>query len=154
MGTTYALKAVVKDCPIHKAIRDRCAEKLEMNGFFRKSDILNELDFSCVSDSIRWDYLREFIETDQGCQLIPLAEPFFKRHKHTDVPATYVAIGRSKKAVGYASVTDVNGALAIRLLQHKKAVANGSTAALNKYVASLHDKHLIEEEHLPLLKAS
>lgn len=148
----YLRKTAALACHVHSAIKDRCIKELERNGFFRKSAVVEGLGFSAVEESIRWDYVAEFI-TAEGYDLVPLAARFFRsesEHKKEDtqikkslikadddsVPnialSRFLAGGHGRKTAGYASVYFANGRLAIKRFQIDKKRREGANETIRK----------------------
>jgi len=137
-------------------IKNKCMEYLNDKRMFKKQWILKDLSMEVFADSIRWDYIAEWIEKDGDCELAPLAEAFFKSRTIKDerqkllpigsedskalsresiaekVPGKFVASGHGKKTVGYASVTFANGALHLERLKTRKALSIGLTKSADK----------------------
>jgi hypothetical protein len=141
----YLRKEVARSCPIHTAVADKAAAALADKGVFSKDAIIDTLNFGAIIDSIRWDYIREFIEEDQKCDLVPLAQTYFKRHPKVEErvnPERFLAMGHGKKTFGYAAVVPQNDHLVIARIEQRKAVANGVGRAFNEYVERLNAKRI------------
>lgn len=68
-----------RESEIYQKIKERCEEYLKKKHFFKKTWVLKDLDYEVISDSIRWDYIVEWVTESYDCELAPLAEAFFKR---------------------------------------------------------------------------
>ena len=140
-----------KACPIHMAVSDEASKQLQLHGVFEKASILDDLNLSAVSDAIRWDYIREFLQDEQGCELVPLAASYFKRHKRGEEqvnPAKFIALGYGKKTMGFAAVMPENDHLVVARIKSRKAMANGVGAAFQGYLLAVETKR--EALALPL----
>ena len=80
----FVRRETVRKCAIHQTIMERASEDLEHSGAFNKEEILETLGLIVMADSVRWDYIREFLQEDQGCELVPVAASYFKRHKRDE----------------------------------------------------------------------
>jgi len=139
----YARREKIRLCAIHRALHQAGITRLGADGFFALDEVMEDAAFHGIStNSIRWDYLREWWQEDVGCELVPLAKEWFlsvKARKAKGIPPPeiapqkYVAIGNGKATVGFANVTLCEGKLAIRKFQQKVAVANGAQNAVDKY---------------------
>lgn len=102
---TVVLKRTVRGCKVHRELMDEAIKQLESHDTFRFEDLLDALSLQLMSVSIRWDYIREFIEEDTGEDLVPVAETYFRRHSNKEElanPGKFVAgAGGSKEAAGY-----------------------------------------------------
>jgi len=158
MGTKFLRKVTARACPIHMAVMDRVQDVLLENGYFSKDEVLEQLRFMAVSDSIRWDYIREFIQDELGIELVPIVSRFFKAYVRdasgnrikTSVerrisPEKYLAQGNGKKTAGYCSVELDGGTLAIRRLGQKKSMANGVGKAYQNFANELTRKLQLED---------
>lgn len=145
MTMQFLRKEVARACPIHTAVYERAVEALVLFGVFAKEDVIAALNFGAVADSIRWDYIREFIQDDQKTELIPLAENFFTRHKKVEErvnPGRFIAQGHGKKTFGYAAVTPENDHLVVKRIEQRKAMSNGVSDAFQAYLKKVNDKRI------------
>jgi len=162
MSIKFLRKATAKKCPIHKVVLDSVQDALVEVGYFSKDEILEGLDFTAVSESIRWDYIREFIQSDLDIELVPVVSRFFKayvkdasgnRVKTSDErkirPEKYLAQGNGKKTAGYCNITLDEGTLAVRRLAQKKAMTNGVGTAYLHFVKKLQERNLIDQDDVP-----
>jgi hypothetical protein len=147
-------KDKARACPIHTAVLNKAAERLSEAGTFAKEDVLDDLNFGAVADAIRWDYIREFIEEEQGCDLVPLSEAYFTRHARRDEignPAKFIASGHGKKTFGYAAVIEENDHLVVATVRIRKRMANGVGKAFVNYLQAIEAKRgneiTFEEPH-------
>jgi len=143
--TKWIRKETIKDCPVHTAIREEASKLLSEKGTFSKSEVITITCMKSVADAVRWDYIRELIEEDQGCELIPLASSFFNRHTASDEqkhPERYMAMGHGKKTAGYAAVTLQNEHFVVKKLEHRHAVANGVGRAFDAYLDQVQQKRI------------
>lgn len=139
----YLQRKKARSCPVHLMVIERASEMLKQHGCFEKDSVVEELNYGAISDAIRWDYVREFLEADYGIELIPLSERFFTRHKKAEErvqPEKYLAMGNGKKTKGYALVEYDGGHLAIRLLEHKKALLNGVGTKYRDYLQAVNER--------------
>lgn len=143
MSIKYLRKEAARQCPIHTAVYENAVDSLVMFGVFCKEDIINSLNFGAVADAIRWDYIREFIEEEQKCDLVPLAQTYFNRHKRQEEkvnPARFIAMGFGKKTAGFAAVTPANDHLVIERIKQRKAISNGVSESFKEYLDRLNAK--------------
>ena len=163
MGNKYLRREKARACPIHKAVLEACGQALVDKGYFSKEDILEKLRFTAMAESIRWDYVAEWLTADDGdyaMEIIPLAPRFFntpmKKRIEDGLPAygRYVAGGHGKRTAGYASVTLDGGKLAIKRAERFKSLKNGASTALENYVrATLKQADQIESENVEKLES-
>lgn len=139
--SNYLRKEKARQCPIHMAILDECADQLQLHGVFEKAAVLGRLNFEAVADSVRWDYIRDFLETEiVGCEMVPLAQAYFKRHKVEEErvnPQRFIALGHGKKTAGFASVTQQNDHLFVQRIEHKARMSNGVGEAFRVFVSKV-----------------
>lgn len=143
----YLRKEAAKACPIHTAVHNAAIEHLVNFGVFSKDIVIDSLNFEAVADSIRWDYIREFIEEEQKAELIPLAASFFTRHQRQEEynnPEKFLAQGYGKKTHGFAAVTKRNDHLVIKRLEQRKAVSNGVATSFQAYLDNV-DRRRVQE---------
>lgn len=136
----FLRREVARACPVHTAVLATAVDDLSKFGAFSKTDILQRLLLTAMEDSIRWDYIRGFIEAEHGETLMALAAAYFKRHKaHEEKinPAKFMALGHGKKTEGFAVVSETNGHFALRLLENKRTLKNGVARAFDDYVAAV-----------------
>jgi len=139
----YLRKEKARSCPVHMAIMDECAKQLNLHGVFEKDDVLSVLSLDAMVDAIRWDYVRGFLEEELGCEMVPLAAAYFKRHKRSEEkvnPQKFIALGHGKKTAGFATVTQDNDHLFICRIETKRAMANGAGRAFEKYCEQVSQK--------------
>jgi hypothetical protein len=137
MSIKYLRKEVARECPVHMAVLETASRLLSENGYFSKEDVIEETRYAAIEDSIRWDYIVDFLTQEQGVELIPMAPRFFKRHQIQErlvSPEKFIAGGHGKKTAGYCSITQNNGVFAIKILKNRKALTNGVGKA---YIAFL-----------------
>jgi len=142
----YVRKDDARKCPVHTAVLEEANNQLAEYGYFAKSDVVKDVGMIVMTDSIRWDYLAEFIKEDGKCELIPLAQRFWKMKADERVahPEQAIAMGHGKKTMGYALVSCAGGALAIRRLEHKRSMANGVGKAFRLFADELVKRDLLE----------
>src|SRR6478736_782533 len=141
--STYIQRKTALACPVHMAIKQAAVERLTDKGVFSKEKVLEETNMLAMAEAIRWDYVREFIEEEHGCELMPLAASYFKRHQKEDEhikPEKYLAQGHGKKTAGYAAVTNANDHLVICRIKYRAAVANGTVKAAQVFIAEVQAK--------------
>ncbi len=132
-------KEKARACPVHMQVMEASAKQLELHGVFEKDAVLDDLNLAAMTDAIRWDYVREFLQDEQGCELVPLASAYFKRHKVTEEhvnPAKFLAQGHGKKTAGYAAVVPEHDHLVVARLRFRKAMANGVGVAFQDYLVA------------------
>lgn len=142
----YLRREKARECPIHMMVTDEAAKHLELHGVFEKQSILDDLNLAAMTDAIRWDYVREFLEEEQGCELVPLAASYFKRHKKEEErvnPQRFIALGHGKKTMGFAAVVPEHDHLVVARLQHRKSMANGVGEAFRKYLVAVEQKRAV-----------
>jgi len=130
-------KEAAKVCPVHTAVMNKAIEHLVHAGVFNKEAVIADTRLGAVADSIRWDYIREFIIEDQGVELIPLAQSYFTRHQRQDEhlkPERFIALGFGKKTHGFAAVTRANDHLVIKRIEQRKALSDGIADSFQKYL--------------------
>ena len=138
-------EAAVK-CKIHTDVKEAAVQKLRLHGVFEKEEILDELRYKAVTDAIRWDYIREFIQEEQGCELVPLASTYFKRHSRAQEianPSRFIAGGHGKKTAGYAAVEPQNAHLVVAKLKIKHAISQGVSSACRTFTDKIETKRAI-----------
>ena len=148
----YLRKEGARQCPIHTAVYEAAVDSLVMFGVFSKEDVINSLNFGAVADAIRWDYIREFIEEEQKCDLVPLAQTYFNRHKKAEEavnPGRFIAMGFGKKTFGFAAVTPQNDHLVIERIRQRKAISNGVSQSFKEYLDRLNARRA-ESNLLPV----
>lgn len=139
----YLRKDKARGCPVHMAVLDECGRQLSLHGVFEKSAVLEYLNLEAMADSVRWDYVRSFLEEEQGCEMVPLASVYFKRHKLEEErvnPQRFIATGHGKKTAGFATVTQENDHLYISRIDTKKKMANGVGEAFETFVQKVVEK--------------
>jgi hypothetical protein len=145
MTMQFLRREAARACPIHGLVYECAVKYLVEFGVFSKQEVIDELNFGAISDSVRWDYIREFIQEDQKTELIPLAENFFTRHKKAEErvnPGRFIAQGHGKKTFGYAAVTPENDHLVVRRIEQRKAISNGVADAFHTYLRKVNDKRV------------
>jgi hypothetical protein len=152
----YLHRKVARGCPIHTAVLETAVDQLVDFGVFSKDKVVDALNFGAIADSIRWDYIREFIQEEQGADLVPLASTYFKHHKATEErvnPARFIAQGNGKKTAGYAAVIPANDHLVIHRIKQRKAISNGVAESFHEYLDRLNAKR-IDQGLLPVREQS
>jgi hypothetical protein len=152
MTMKYAKREEIRKCAVHQAIYKACAERLQSSGYFSFDDVMDDAGFHGIEQgAVRFDYIRDWLQEDAGCELVPLSREWFmsKRARTANgipppeiAPERYIAGGR-KRTCGFANVTHCNGRLAIHRLEWKRAVAAGTARAANQYAGQLIDRNLI-----------
>jgi hypothetical protein len=157
----YYPRAKALTCPVHKAVQAQCIKELIEKQYFSKPEILAALNFEAMSESIRWDYITGFIAQDSGAELVPLAERFFKAangqkrlttQERIHSPEKCIASGHGKKTYGYASVFLNDGVYALKIMNYKKNISNGTQAAFDNYVSKLTAVNLINQTPVTLVE--
>lgn len=124
-------------CPIHTAVLSEAADRLAHSGVFSKDEIVTALRYEVIEDAIRWDYIREFLESDHDCTLVPLAGAYFKRHRLAEEfanTARFIAMGHGKKTAGYAAVTPENSHLVVCRIGQRRELVRGAHTAYKNFV--------------------
>ena len=132
-----------RSCPIHTAVLTQAATRLAEDGVFAKDDVLDDLNFSAVTDAIRWDYIRDFLEEEQGCDLVPLSMAYFQRHARKEElvnPAKYIAAGHGKKTHGYGAVVEQNDHLVVATVRIRKKMTNGVGRAFEGFLKAIEQR--------------
>lgn len=151
MGAKFLRRETAKRCPIHTAVLAKSKESLVERGFFSKAEIVEVLQFGAIDDSIRWDYIADFIREEDGTELIPMAERFFKRsspeHRRAS-PEKFMAMGHGKKTAGYALLTLDNGVYALKTLRVKRTLSNGVGKAFMEFAEACHKRAALSDEQI------
>jgi hypothetical protein len=142
MSSKFLRREAAIECPVHTLIRAKAAEFLELRGAFSREEVLEATRLQAMAESIRWDYVREFIEKEQGCELIPVSALFFKSPHSKDrkdspikiKPEKYLALGNGKRTAGYAV------RLPLRRLEQRRGLTNGVGRAFTKFVDEVRAK--------------
>jgi len=145
----YLRREVAAKNAVYQAILEACTKRLAEVGYFSKEEVLQDTGMEAFDDSIRWDYVVDFLRSGQGVELIPMAQRFFTRHKAADrrhAPQMFIATGHGKKTMGYANVTIDGGVFAIKQLQNRKSMQNGVGKAFTNYAEKLHQRSLIGDD--------
>tara|TARA_R110000824_G_scaffold3913_1_gene18695 strand:- start:144 stop:572 length:429 start_codon:yes stop_codon:yes gene_type:complete len=125
---------------------ERASEDLEHSGAFNKEEILETLGLIVMADSVRWDYIREFLQEDQGCELVPVAASYFKRHKRDEEltsPERFIASGHGKKTAGFVSVTIQNDHLVVCRIGQRQKMANGAGEKFREYAEAVMERRTV-----------
>lgn len=141
----FIRRETVRKCAIHQSIMEQASEDLEHTGAFDKDDILETLGLKVMEDSVRWDYIRDFIQEDQGCELVPVAASYFKRHKRDEEltsPERFIASGHGKKTAGFVSVTLQNDHLIVHRILQRQRMANGAGTKFREYAEAVQDRRI------------
>jgi len=131
-------KEVARACPVHNAIYNEVVARVGAQQRFAIQEILEALNYTAMADSIRWDYIVEFLRDEHAIDCIAVHFEIFKRHsrqKELLEPEKFVAIGYNKKAAGWAAIVPENAHLVAVTLKHRRSVANG---VVKKFASSLH----------------
>ena len=176
--TKYLKTSKAREDAIYQSIVWACIDQLTDSGSFSMDDIMDEVElvrvtrdaFGAVNiepvgimvqpavfmgNSIRWDYVRQFIEEEMADDLIPVSAAFFKRHqveKEKLAPEKYLAGGGSKKCTGYALACRENGHLAEKHYGDVIRRSVGSVKSTMKRVARTGKKVVDFEKRLALPK--
>lgn len=98
-------KRTVRKCPIHRTLRDKAVDQLNERSKFEFAALLELTGFVAMEESVKWDFIHDFIEEDTGQELIPVADDYFRRHQFQDElisPEKYLAgAGGNKRTAGY-----------------------------------------------------
>lgn len=126
-------------CPVHTALREEAVRRLLRDGQFSIVQVLEATRFTAMSESIRWDYIVEFIKQDHNlCDLVALSQAYYKPHKREDEflnPGSYVAYGGATgRAVGYALVTERNRHLVVARLRQRWSALHGTNQRFDRCV--------------------
>ena len=137
------LRVQARSCKVHKAVYDAAVTRLQSHGAFSRKEVLADTDYEGVADSVRWDYIVEFICADYGIEMVSLSDNYFKRHRRLEEqvnPAKYLALGHGKKTAGYGIVTMAHAHLVIKQLSHRQKVVDGAADALEEQRAHARKK--------------
>jgi hypothetical protein len=127
---------------IYQELQAEARNQLSLHGCFAKADVIKACGFEAVEDSIRWDYIREFLEHDEGCELVPVVSLYFmspktKERRENPIelkPEKYLAQGWGKKTAGFVSVkSDENAQLVVVRLLQRAASAEGAKKKVQKF---------------------
>ena len=141
----YVRRHAVRECAIHQSVMELATQRLEKDGAFHKAEVIDELGLRVMEDSIRWDYVRDFIQEDQGSELVPVAAKYFKQHTKNEElanPEKFIATGYGKKTAGFVSVIAENDHLTVRRLQQRQALANGVGEAFRNYAEAVQGRRI------------
>jgi hypothetical protein len=141
----FVRRETVRKCAIHQSIMERASEDLEHAGAFNKEDILETLSLKVMEDSVRWDYIRDFLQDDQGCELVPVAASYFKRHKRDEEltsPERFIASGYGKKTAGFVSVSLENDHLVVCRVKQRQKMANGAGKKFREYAEAVQSRRV------------
>lgn len=137
-------KALV--CPVHEMILEEARTRLANVGYFSIADIIEGLHLEFMVESIRWDYIRDFLQEEERCELVPVVALFFKSPRTKDrrnspldlKPEKYLAMGNGKKTAGYVSVKpDEHAVLVLTRVGQRKAVADGFNKRFQTFLTAL-----------------
>lgn len=151
----YLTREKARFCPIHQAIQNKVIQLLNDKQYFSKEEVLIALSFEAVEDSIRWDYIVNAISIDNGVDLIPLAQRFFKpfngKKKLTgkeqlERPEQCMATGHGKKTFGYCNMFLNGGIYAVQTKKYKESMRNGVQKAFENYVSKLTERNILEKD--------
>lgn len=151
MTTKWLHKTTARKCPVHQAVTERAGALLARNGCFRKDKVLSDINLSTMAESIRWDYIRLFLEEDQGCELVPVAETYFKKHTMAEEflsPEKFIASGHGKKTAGFCAVNEYNDHLVICRVKQRKHMANGVGKKFYEYLEAINDKRIANDQEV------
>jgi len=159
----YLRKEDAKNCELHRAIRIKCLDDLTSVGAFHKNEVLEELGYMTVSDSIRWDYIKEFIERPNPlkkdeCELIPVNERFFhwrrNRAERRDgvttkqsearetLPEKLIAGGNGRRTAGYVLAGNSYPSITITKLKLRYAMADGHKAGADDKLTKMVEREI------------
>ena len=159
----FIKQATARACPVHMAVMTEASTRLVDVGAFEKEAVIDHLNFTAVSDAIRWDYICEWIKDDYECELVPLVSRFFKNTREESKqgwtpqtnPEKYIAQGHGKKTMGYGAVgfnSEFNSVYLERLKQ-KHAMTNGVGKAFDKFVAEVQKRGITLPPELKALES-
>jgi protein involved in sex pheromone biosynthesis len=130
-----------RGCPVHQVVLETAGAMLELHGVFSKEEVLEDTKMAAMGDAIRWDYVIEWLRDEQGVELVPVREAFFKRHSRERLermPEKFLAAGHGVRTAGWASVSHgPNAPLVVKRLEQRKAMANGTGKKFHEFVASV-----------------
>jgi protein involved in sex pheromone biosynthesis len=130
-----------RGCPVHQVVLETAGAMLELHGVFSKEEVLEDTKMTAMGDAIRWDYVIEWLREEQGVELVPVREAFFKRHSRERLermPEKFLAAGHGVRTAGWASVSHgPNAPLVVKRLEQRKAMANGTGKKFHEFVHSV-----------------
>ena len=130
-----------RGCPVHQVVLETAGAMLELHGVFSKEDVLEDTKMTAMGDAIRWDYVIEWLREEQGVELVPVREAFFKRHSRERLermPEKFLAAGHGVRTAGWASVSHgPNAPLVVKRVEQRKAMANGTGEEFRDFVQSV-----------------
>ena len=159
----FIKKVTAQRCPIHQAILEECGKQLVEKGYFSKANVIEKLRFQAIEDSVRWDYIADFLaepELGHGFEVVPLAQKFFtstkadraKAAKETDSKGRpvnfgqYLAGGHGKKTAGYARVAFEGGLLALKRAQNYAGLRNGVGVAFESFRQAVAKEEVLRQD--------
>jgi len=167
MSTRYLHRSVAEKCPVHTAIKNLCIERIVKDSFFNKEEVVKAARFAAVSESIRWDYVRSFIEEDEGVALIPITSRFFKwkptkseLNEHgtivdgrlklpkndavIKIPEKFIAGGNGRRTAGYMKADSVHPTITLAKMHNRRGVRNGVSEAFDNYLIAVKNRVALE----------
>ena len=150
----YLKRSDVKKCPTHMAVQEEATNALAEYGYFSKQEVIESAGMKVMGEHVRWDYLIDFIKLDQDCDLVPIAQRFWKMTEieRTVYPERALAVGHGKKTAGYALVSVCDGRLAVKKLTYKQAIANGTGKKFREFADALEERELLLDNDRHLLE--
>lgn len=139
--TKFLRREKARGCPVHQVVLEAAGTMLELHGVFSKEEVLESTKMIAMGEAIRWDYVTEWLREEQGVELVPVREAFFKRHSKgrlERMPEKFLAAGHGVRTAGWASVSHgPNAPLVLRRLEQRKAMANGTGKKFHEFVNSV-----------------
>lgn len=130
-----------RECPVHSALLEAAYDELNQHGVFSKEEVLELTGYSSVSDSVRWDYIVEWLREEFRVELIPVREALFKRHskeKLKRMPEKYIAQGYGARTAGWASVDWAgNAPIVVKRLEQRAKMVNGTKERFEDYIDNI-----------------
>ncbi len=153
----YIRRKAAEECPVHQKVFEKAKERIEHIGWFGKELLLRKIGLYAMADSIRWDYIVEFLNKDLDTELVPVVSQFGKsiQNDQEDIekfPWRYIASGHGKKTWGYANAEEMNGVLAVRRLSQRNAQAEGAVNAVTRIRKKMTKKGLLANDKIPRIK--
>src|SRR6266478_6406544 len=108
---------------VYREIIDYAADRIHDVGAFKFSDALKATGYAAIGSSVRWDYVKRIIERKYNTKLFPVPSSYFERHsEELDLKKLVARGGKTKRGVGFISVTRENGRLVKHLLDIQRKV--------------------------------
>ena len=155
--------------PYHQSILAEIGTRLEVDGYFRKDEVVHDAGAAIMKDSIRWDVLELMVEDNWNESLTPLSERFWSRKVRDKAKKTFKRVTTTDdwrrdnahkclagsgpaKTVGYCKLTHEGGLFTVRKLQHDVNRATGVGKVVNKRLDECGEKDVMPASDYKRLK--